>query len=161
MYDSYPKQLIIMRGCPGSGKSTLAYKLCPWFKGVVLGSDQYFEDEDGNYNFEAEKLGKAHEWNRERVMHSMEIGIPSIYVDNTNSMCWEMSEYLKLAQKYNYKVSFKVADTPWAFSPEELFKNNTHNVPLNVIKKMVNRFEHQGDLTDEEFIEKILNSKKK
>lgn len=149
-----------MRGCPGSGKSFLAKKNCLWFQGIILGADQYFEDEEGNYNFDLSKLNEAHEWNLKRVEGSMKIPIPQIYVDNTNTRLWEMKKYVELAQKYGYEVSFMVANSPWAWDIDELFNRNTHNVPRETIERMVNRFEHQGDLTDEEFVEKILESEK-
>jgi len=157
------KKLIIMCGVAGSGKSYLAHKLCreyPEFQAIVLGSDQYFENTNGEYVFNARELGKAHEWNRERVENCMCMSFAAIFVDNTNTMAREIYPYLKLADKYGYEVEFRVPDTEWAFSPEELFKKNSHGVPLDVIKRMVDRFEHQGDLTDEEFVEKILNFKK-
>ena len=150
------KRLIMVRGCPGSGKSTLARKLSSELKGVILSSDDFFTDETGKYNFDINKLGQAHQWNQERTKYCMEMSFPTVIVDNTNTTVSEIFPYLNLAKQYGYDISFKVPDTSWAWNPEELNKKNTHNVPLETIQKMVKRFLHQGNLSDEEFVKKIL-----
>ena len=50
-------KLLIIRGLPGSGKSTLARNI--WMNtdfDDIFEADMYFEDNLGNYNFDATKL---------------------------------------------------------------------------------------------------------
>jgi len=57
------KTIILLRGIPGAGKSTLASLLLPNKPNCIRSADMYFEDEEGNYNFNARELPTAHKWN--------------------------------------------------------------------------------------------------
>lgn len=52
--------LIIIQGLPGSGKTTLAKEVSSQFNIPYFEADQYFEDKDGNYNFNPKYLHSAH-----------------------------------------------------------------------------------------------------
>jgi len=155
-----------MRGVAGSGKSYLAHKLCreyPEFQAIVLGSDHYFENANGEYVFKARELGKAHEWNRERVENCMCMSFAAIFVDNTNTTANECHLYLKLADRYGYEVCFKEPDWSPDLRTEDgkwnydfLRGRSSHNVPDNSIKKMINRYLYQfKNETDEQFKNRI------
>jgi len=152
------KTLIIIRGISGSGKSTLANDLGK--DGVVLSTDDYFYDDDGNYDFDPKKLGQAHEWNRDRTEEVMQNGSPLVVIDNTNVRMWEMKNYVELAQKYGYEVKFAKPDWhsdlyndegKWNF--DFLKGRNKHNVPDHTLQKMINKFEYDPT------VEKVLDSK--
>lgn len=132
------KILIICRGISGSGKSTLAKQLGKG--GIVLGSDDFFMI-NGKYEFDKSMQGQAHTWNQGRVREAMQQQITPIVVDNTNLQFWEMKPYVEMAQKFNYEVVFKEPTTPWKFDVEELAKRNTHGVPKEVIKQMVQNYQ--------------------
>lgn len=132
------KILYIMRGLSGSGKSTLAKKL--GVGGVVYSTDDFFM-QDGSYNFDPTKLGEFHEANLKRAIEAMKQGISPIVIDNTNVQSWESKLYVEAGMKYGYQIEFKQPDTDWAFDAEELAKRNSHGVPLNVIKNMLDRWE--------------------
>lgn len=144
---SNQKQLIIMRGIPGSGKSTLANELGA--EGTVLSSDEFWGPD---YDFDSSRTGEAHLWNQNRVKQALEQGISPIVVDNTNVSFYEFKPYVEMAQKHNYNIVFAEPDTPWKFNAEELAARNQHNVPLDVIKGMIGRWDSNPT------IEKVLES---
>lgn len=132
------KTMIIMRGLSGSGKSTLAKHLGK--EGQVFSTDNFFMAH-GEYCFNRDMLGVAHLWNQNKVRDAAAKGVTPIVVDNTNVTYQEMLPYLGIAQAYGYKVSYAEPDTPWKFDVDELVKRNTHNVPKDVIQKMVDKWE--------------------
>ena len=141
----------IMRGCSGSGKSTLAQELGKG--GIVLSSDDFFMV-NGKYEFDKEGQSYAHSWNQDRAEKAMRKGMSPIVIDNTHTQAWEAKPYVDMALKYGYKVEIKEPNTPWKFDAEELAKRNTHNVPREVINKMLSNW--QPDIT----VEDILKAEK-
>ncbi len=177
------KRLYILRGISGNGKSTLsrsilrqehifpaqnsdnhenstcssssvADELEQLFQKHVLSTDDYFiNPRTQSYEFDGSKLGRAHEWNQNRVKQCMIQHQPIIIVDNTNTQRWEARPYVLLAQEHGYEIVVKEPDTPWRRDAGELAKRNVHGVPLEAIERMLGRW-------DEDFsIEAILNSK--
>ena len=131
------KTLILLRGLPGSGKSTFANYM---FSNNIFEADQYFYDEDGNYNFDASKLYEAHKWCQLRVEHAMEDNLESngmyfseIVVSNTSTTEKELEPYLELAKKYDYQVVSLIVENRHG-------SKSIHNVPIETIEKMKNRF---------------------
>jgi NEDD4-binding protein 2 len=132
-----------MRGLPGSGKSTLAKELGK--NGVVFSTDDFFMDQ-GEYKFNPNLLGKYHQLNYEKTVEAMQKGLSPIVVDNTNTQPFEMKNYVHAAEKYGYSIEFKEPQTEWAWNANELAKRNTHNVPVETIQKMVDRYDRNIDL---------------
>ena len=58
-------ELILLRGLPGSGKSTLA-KIILQVRSTdepeVLSADDFFINEDGEYDFDSQKIKEAHNY---------------------------------------------------------------------------------------------------
>uniref|UniRef100_A0A8B9EYC1 NEDD4 binding protein 2 n=1 Tax=Amazona collaria TaxID=241587 RepID=A0A8B9EYC1_9PSIT len=112
--------LVLLRGVPGSGKSYLARTLLEDNPGgVILSTDDYFY-KHGQYQFDPNCLGEAHDWNRKRAKEAFEMRISPIIIDNTNIQAWEMKPYVTLAQQFKYKVVFREPGTWWKFKPKEL-----------------------------------------
>uniref|UniRef100_A0A8B9TK45 NEDD4 binding protein 2 n=1 Tax=Anas platyrhynchos TaxID=8839 RepID=A0A8B9TK45_ANAPL len=133
--------LVLLRGVPGSGKSYLARTLLEDNPGgVILSSDDYFY-KHGQYHYDPDCLGEAHDWNRKRAKEAFERRISPIIIDNTNIQAWEMKPYVTLAQQFKYKVMFREPDTWWKFKPKELEKRNIHGVSKEKIKRMLERYE--------------------
>lgn len=130
------RTVTLMRGLPGSGKSHIANTL----GGRVLSTDDFFTTDDG-YDFEPTQIGQAHLWNQQRTETAMMAGIPTIVVDNTNIMFWEMKPYILLAEKHGYEIEWVEAQSEWAWNAEECHKRNQHGVPLAVIQTMLNKYE--------------------
>lgn len=142
------KSLYLIRGLPGSGKTTLANSLS---EGVypVLSADMYFEDSDGNYNWDATKVKCAHAWCKEQCENLMNWRISrieypdpfkhhkyyagddlnKIFVANTFTQEWEMEDYIKLAEQYGYRVFTIVVENRHKSS-------NIHGVSEEVLTKM-------------------------
>ena len=135
---STTKELIISRGLPGSGKSTLAKELGKG--GKVFSSDDFFMV-NGKYQFDITFQGEAHLWNQGRVRRAMREGISPIVVDNTNVTLGEIAPYKKLAAENGYAVRYAEPNTPWKFDVDELTKRNTHNVPRDVIQRMLDKWQ--------------------
>jgi predicted kinase len=131
------KTLIILRGLPGSGKSTFANYM---FSNNIFEADQYFYNEDEKYNFDASKLHLAHKYCQLRVEHAMEANLISggvyfseIVVSNTSTTEKELEPYLELAKKYDYQVVSLIVENRHSGVSK-------HNVPIETIEKMKNRF---------------------
>ncbi|NXJ02968.1 N4BP2 protein, partial [Psophia crepitans] len=133
--------LVLLRGVPGSGKSYLARTLLEDNPGgIILSTDDYFY-KHGQYHYDPNCLGEAHDWNRKRAKEAFEMRISPIIIDNTNIEAWEMKPYVTLAQQFKYKVMFREPDTWWKFKPKELERRNIHGVSKEKIKRMLERYE--------------------
>ncbi|NXH70901.1 N4BP2 protein, partial [Hydrobates tethys] len=133
--------LVLLRGVPGSGKSYLARTLLEDNPGgIILSTDDYFY-KHGQYHYDPDCLGEAHDWNRKQAKEAFEMRISPIIIDNTNIQAWEMKPYVTLAQQFKYKVMFREPDTWWKFKPKELERRNIHGVSKEKIKRMLERYE--------------------
>ncbi|NXJ62917.1 N4BP2 protein, partial [Rostratula benghalensis] len=133
--------LVLLRGVPGSGKSYLARTLLEDNPGgIILSTDDYFY-KNGQYHYDPDCLGEAHDWNRKRAKEAFETSISPIIIDNTNIQAWEMKPYVTLAQQFKYKIMFREPDTWWKFKPKELERRNIHGVSKEKIKRMLERYE--------------------
>lgn len=138
------KKMIIMIGCPGSGKSTYALKEKKNYEedfkvnATICSTDDYFMD-NGKYNFDISKLGLYHKNNQDRVKELCESGHNVIIVDNTNTTFKEQEPYVKHAIDNEYEVEFIRVYNEWSDIPEACFEKNSHGVPLDTIKAMLDR----------------------
>ena len=145
------KHFYLLRGLPGSGKSTLAKSL-KGHQGQIFSTDDFWHLEDSEvYNFDINKLSEAHQWNQRRSLAAFDANIPVIIIDNTNTTAKEMRGYLphiNKAQEKGYTVSIEEPTTDWVFDADVLFARNTHKVPFETIKKMLNRYEKNVTIED-------------
>ena len=130
-------ELILLRGLPGSGKSTLA-KIILQLRSIdepeVLSADDFFEDKEGDYNFDPTKLKEAHNYCQFRCSERMRQQKAKIVVANTFTQEWEMDEYFKMAERYNYRVHTVVVENRHG-------NENIHGVPEDKLQQMKNRFQ--------------------
>jgi len=130
-------ELILLRGLPGSGKSTLAkiiLQLPSNAEPEVLSADDFFESKDGIYNFDATKLKEAHNYCQFRCSERMRQQKSRIVVANTFTEEWEMDEYFKMAERYNYRVHTVIVENRHG-------NINVHGVPEDKLQKMKDRFQ--------------------
>lgn len=130
-------ELILLRGLPGSGKSTLAkiiLQLRSTDEPEVLSADDFFEDKEGDYNFDATKLREAHNYCQFRCSERMRQQKARIVVANTFTQEWEMDEYFKMAERYNYRVHTVIVENRHG-------NQNVHGVPEDKLQQMKERFE--------------------
>lgn len=144
------KTLFLIRGLPGAGKSFAANLLSENGKYPVFSADMFFEDSEGNYNWDASKNKEAHAWceyQTESIMFGsrtlVKPGYPrqiyvesngKIFVANTFTREWEMQPYFELAEKYGYSVVTMIVENRHGSS-------NIHGALDETIEKMKQRFE--------------------
>ena len=130
-------ELILLRGLPGSGKTTLAkiiLQLRSTDEPEILSADDFFEDKEGDYNFDPTKLKEAHNYCQFRCSERMRQQKAKIVVANTFTQEWEMDEYFKMAERYNYRVHTVVVENRHG-------NENVHGVPEIKLQQMKNRFQ--------------------
>ena len=129
-------ELILLRGLPGSGKSTLA-KIILQVRSTdepeVLSADDFFINEDGEYDFDSQKIKEAHNYCQFRCSERMRQQKARIVVANTFTQEWEMDEYFKMAERYNYRVHTVIVENRHG-------NENVHGVPEDKLQQMKNRF---------------------
>ena len=157
--------LFIMRGIPGAGKSTKANELVG--EGIIHSTDTLIEA-TGDYNGFFTKMVESGNWSPHGKMHhqnflnakaSMLEGVSPVIVDNTNIKANEPKKYVKAALEMgfaNENIKFVDIGTGGLLA-EDLAKRNTHNVPLETIKRMIVSHKGVGTLT----IENVMSSKEK
>lgn len=92
--------VIVLRGVSGSGKTTFAKLLASQWGYFVASADDYFTDIDGNYNFDASKLGDAHAFCRKNFQIALNNPLcRGIVVANTNTKESEFSFYENAAKE--------------------------------------------------------------
>lgn len=72
--------------------------------GIIHSTDDLWYDEDGNYNWDAKRLGEMHRKNQQNVADSMTEAQQCIIVDNTNITNSSIASYLALAHSFEYDV---------------------------------------------------------
>jgi hypothetical protein len=92
--------------------------------------------ENGEYKFDATKLKQAHEWCQWKTEEWMKKRY-NVVVSNTFTMEWEMEAYYKLAEQYGYRVHSLIMENRHGGGED----TNIHNVPLETIQKMRERFQ--------------------
>ena len=129
-------ELILLRGLPGSGKSTLA-KIILQVRSTdepeILSADDFFEMNGKEYEFDATKIKEAHNYCQFRCSERMRQQKARIVVANTFTQEWEMEEYFKMAERYNYRVHTVIVENRHG-------NENVHGVPEDKLQQMKKRF---------------------
>lgn len=123
--------LIIVRGLPGSGKSTYASDLAERNEFNHYEADMFFEDENGNYNFQANKIRFAHQWCQGKVFSSLSSGKDTV-VSNTFCQMWEMKPYMDFCKINGHTFSFVTCESEYG---------SIHDVPEETYEKMKQRWQ--------------------
>jgi len=138
-------KVVILRGISGSGKSTLAAKLfkvladsAPRGWCSIVSADNYFTKLNGDYVFDASKLGEAHKACL-RGFHNR-LGMVDqdlLIVDNTNTTALEIAPYAQLALAFGHEVNVITVEC----DIETAVARNVHSVPRVVIINQFKRLE--------------------
>lgn len=129
--DQSKPYLLLIRGLPGSGKSTLARELSERFSLEHLEADMFFENERGDYEFDADKIGDAHEWCQSKARRYLESN-QAVVVSNTSVRLWEIKPYKQMAERLGLKVYYLECKGQF---------DSVHNVPSSTIKKMQKKWQ--------------------
>lgn len=102
-------------------------------------------------------LSKMHSLNFKMAKEAMEKGVSPVIVDNTNIKANEPKNYVEAALNMGYAdENIKFVDIgTGGLSAEELAKRNTHGVPLDKIKSMIQSHKSVGPLS----LEKVIKAK--
>jgi len=157
------QELVIMRGIPGSGKSTKAKSLVG--EGVIHSTDTLIEA-TGDYAGYFKRMVESKDWSQHGRMHnsnfknaqtSMLNGVSPVVVDNTSIKASEPKKYVEAALRMGLdEANITIVDVAdGGVSVEVLAERNTHNVPLDTIKRMSASHKGVGPLT----VKKILEAK--
>lgn len=144
------RTLIIMRGVPASGKSTLIkssglehYTLSP--DTLRLMYQAPIKDENGKWSISQENNGAV--WKLlYKLLESRMLTGSSTIIDATHTKSSDFKEYIKLAEKYDYKIyCVDFSDVPL----EDLKKRNKQRaefrqVPDEVIERMFNNIKNNN-----------------
>jgi hypothetical protein len=144
------KRLYLIRGLPGSGKSTFAEKLAlteyiSYELGIETGllahfeADQFFV-KDGVYSWYPGGISRAHAECQENVYKAMQGQALDIIVSNTFTRQAEMEPYRNLAALNDFQV-VEISLFDGGLSDSALAARNIHNVPVETIKRMRERWE--------------------
>lgn len=134
-------KIVLLSGVAGSGKSTKAKELCrEKNRGefVILSTDALLTHGD-HYLWSGDTCGPGHFLLGKLCNEAMRRKVPLIIIDNTNLTFGDVAQYFVLAIDNQYELDIIEPDTPWRYDAQELFKRNTHNVPLEAIERMLNR----------------------
>lgn len=124
--------IIILRGISGSGKSTVAKRLfeahaasAPRGWASIVSADNYFTNNHDEYNFDASKLGEAHNsCLRNFVTRLMLDSQELIIVDNTNTTDVEVATYAKLALAFGHHLETHTIEC----DVETAYRRNIHKI---------------------------------
>lgn len=134
------KTLYLMQGIPGSGKSTVAKMIAAQTDGVIYSTDDLWYDEDGTYNFDADRLAEMHRLNQRAVAEAMVEGRESIIVDNTNIDSDAVRPYVMLAEIHGYDTQVvRVMVHPSVARERNAQRPADRQVPNDVIERMAKR----------------------
>lgn len=104
------KSILLLRHISGAGSSTFANYLKDLYPScVICSADDYFIV-DGEYKFDASKLGKAHSGCQEKFSKAVDNGEKLIIVANTLTTQKEFSLYEDYGKTNGYTVFFIVLE---------------------------------------------------
>jgi len=131
------KTLYLMQGVPGSGKSFMAKIIADQTEGKIYSTDALWYDDEGKYNFDADKLGEKHRLNQALVSEAMVDGRESIIVDNTNLTQDSIKPYVLLAEIHGYLIQvIRVSCDPQVARDRNALRPADRQVPDDVIHRM-------------------------
>lgn len=131
--------LHIVRGLPGSGKSTFAKQLAIQLGCRHFEADMFFTDENGNYNFDRQKIGDAHEWCRDSVLAEVCEG-RDVVVSNTFTTPTELEAYLRSHDLGVWLLAMKLHEMTVIIYEMTGNYGSIHNVPLETLERMRKRW---------------------
>lgn len=130
------KILLLVRGVSGAGKSSFVKTMAKMHFAspsyLHYEADMYFYDSLGRYNFDRNKLHKAHEWCQQKTLEALEDNC-CVIVSNTSTTEAEVKVYQDIAKKTGAEfISIIVENRHNGVS--------VHNVPEHALNRQKQRF---------------------
>lgn len=123
-------RVVILQGAPGAGKSTWIAANVP-STAVVVSADHYFM-RDGEYRFDASKLGEAHAQCMRRFVEEITDATAFLVVDNTSPRVSDLSPYYSVARAFGAEVTIVRV----LCDPDLAAQRNTHGVPIEAVRRI-------------------------
>lgn len=138
-------RMSILVGVSGSGKSTKVCELqgMDFTNVAICSADDFFMDEEGNYNFDVDKLGEAHaECQRKARLALASKRITHVIIDNTNCSKWEQDVYMSMAREFGVPAELVLIhdDTLEEEDLELYARRNKHGVSREIIDRQYAKF---------------------
>jgi len=126
------KVIYILRSCSHAGKSTVAKELIKGKSGIICTADDIFEDEQGNYNFDINKIGAAHKQCQDKFIEALNNPyLDTIVVANTSTTPREWKFYEEKGKEAGATIFFLIVE-------RRHNNENNHKIPLEVLEKQEN-----------------------
>lgn len=123
------KNIIILRSVSGAGKSSFAQLIAE--PKIVCTADDFFY-KDGIYQFDATKLGHAHNACQDKFIQALDNSVvENIVIANTNAKNSDYKFYVDEAKKRGIRVTFVVLE-------KRHNNDNVHMVPDVAIERQYN-----------------------
>ncbi len=137
---NFSKIVLIIRGVSGSSKSTFANYLSSltentFFNITICTADDYYIEKYGSYKWNAQEIGAAHSFCKDKFEKALQNEDNLVVVANTSSTTAEIQPYIDLATKYSYNFFSIIMEN----------RNNTintHLVPEASLIKQENNLRH-------------------
>lgn len=120
------KTAFILSGVSGCGKSTVALTIAGGDKRLVCEANHYMLNEDGNYEFDANKLDHCHQLCFMKFQSLCDKDEPIVVQSNTNLVPREYDRYMRYAKSKGYVVHLLLVA-----KPEEYV--NHRDIPQEVV----------------------------
>lgn len=131
--------VLVLQGVAGAGKSTYAAQRCAEFRAqgdtvAIVSADDFFtNNEQGEYRFDANDLGRAHGGCFRAFLNALARGVDVVIVDNTNTTAVEIAPYMLGAQAFGYRAEIRRIHT----NHVQAHARNVHGVALATVEKQV------------------------
>lgn len=146
------KEVFILRGVPGSGKDNYVYFHEAGYENslekqnnfAIVSNDEYFTTFN-NSTFSGRDVMKSMSYCLNQYLNYLQFGVSRIYVSNINNKGWMYSNFVKLANIYNYKVTILELDCLNENFLKYFRDRTKFQTPLNFCKNVYSDWDRDQD----------------
>lgn len=144
------KRLILIRGLSGAGKTEHAELIVGDSEDrAEVTVDRFFEDDNGNYTFDFNRIKEAYEWCKDETKLLLEDGYDVVVVHNSFTRKWEAEPYFHLAKEHGYDVQV-ISLYDGGLNDKDLSERSVHGLNVHQISEQRKRWDlnihpHRGN----------------